>query len=180
MPLFLCIHWADEYGKETSACHGSKLTFIQPSSTTLDGIVQNACPMICLLTVTWAHCDPRIPSVIPLLLSEPAQHKVEREDNRGATQWVSTCGRGLFSRTHQRSWHNKKTPLLAGKFKFYNHLWKFQVSSNSHAAYVNKNNAWIPYTCTWSIHVQILINFVKLCFIMLTDLQSTGSGRGFA
>ena len=48
--FFFCVRWADEYGKR-HLCHGSKLTLIQPPSTTLDGTPQTACLMICFLTV---------------------------------------------------------------------------------------------------------------------------------
>ena len=41
----------DEYGRR-DLCHGSKLALIQPPSITLDGTLQTACPVICLLTVT--------------------------------------------------------------------------------------------------------------------------------
>ena len=71
-----------EFGKR-DLCHGSKLTLIhQPPSTTSDGTLQTACS-----NDTFANCDlsPLCPAhsftVIPLLLSEPTQHEVSREDS---------------------------------------------------------------------------------------------------
>ena len=49
--FFLRSRWVDEDGKR-HFCHGTQLTLIHPPSTTLDGTVQNACPMTCLLTAT--------------------------------------------------------------------------------------------------------------------------------
>ena len=45
------VFWAVGHGKRY-LCRGSKLTLIQPPTTALDGTLQTACPMICLLTVT--------------------------------------------------------------------------------------------------------------------------------
>ena len=39
-------------GTKRDLCHGSKLSLIQPPSTTMDGGFRNACSLYCLLTVT--------------------------------------------------------------------------------------------------------------------------------
>ena len=66
-----CVRWADEYGKR-NLCHGLTLTLIQPPSTTLERMPHDM----------FADCDlsPHSFTVIPLLLREPIQPEVSRED----------------------------------------------------------------------------------------------------
>ena len=61
-------------------CDGSKLILIQPTSTTLDGTPQTACPMIMFADLN-PLCSAHSFTVIPLLFSEPTPLEVSREDS---------------------------------------------------------------------------------------------------